>query len=315
MENLLFCLNATLPVFLVMVVGYLLRYFGLLDPHFVKTLNAFNYKITLPMLLFRDISQADFSQVWDTSYVLFCFIATLISITVSWIGTRLFLKDVSLHGEFIQGAYRSSAAVLGIALIQNIYGDSSIAPLMIIGSVPLYNAAAVVVLSFNGAHAQGMDRAAVKKTAKVILTSPIILSILLGIVFSLLPFSLPVIVTKTVNNFAVLASPLALIGLGAGFEGKKAISCIKPTIICSVIKLLVWPAVFMPLAVWMGFSPQKLIALLIMLGAPTTVSCYIMAKNLQHEGALTSSVVVSTTFFSSATLTFWLFVLRSLQLI
>ena len=327
MENLLFCLNATLPVFLVMVVGYLLRYFGLLDPHFVKTLNAFNYKITLPMLLFRDISQADFSQVWDTSYVLFCFIATLISITVSWIGTRLFLKDVSLHGEFIQGAYRSSAAVLGIALIQNIYGDSSIAPLMIIGSVPLYNAAAVVVLSFNGAHAQGMDRAAVKKTAKDILTSPIILSILLGIVFSLLPFSLPVIVTKTVNNFAVLASPLTLIaglaqsgeqsllGLGAGFEGKKAISCIKPTIICSVIKLLVWPAVFMPLAVWMGFSPQKLIALLIMLGAPTTVSCYIMAKNLQHEGALTSSVVVSTTFFSSVTLTFWLFVLRSLQLI
>jgi len=315
MENLLFCLNATMPVFLVMVVGYLLRYFGLLDPHFVKTLNAFNYKITLPMLLFRDISQADFSQVWDTSYVLFCFIATLISITVSWIGTRLFLKDVSLHGEFIQGAYRSSAAVLGIALIQNIYGDSSIAPLMIIGSVPLYNAAAVVVLSFNGAHAQGMDRAAVKKTAKDILTSPIILSILLGIVFSLLPFSLPVIVTKTVNNFAVLASPLALIGLGAGFEGKKAISCIKPTIICSVIKLLVWPAVFMPLAVWMGFSPQKLIALLIMLGAPTTVSCYIMAKNLQHEGALTSSVVVSTTFFSSVTLTFWLFVLRSLQLI
>lgn len=315
MENLLFCLNATLPVFLVMVAGYLLRYFGLLDPHFVKTLNAFNYKITLPMLLFRDISQADFSQVWDTSYVLFCFIATLISITVSWIGTRLFLKDVSLHGEFIQGAYRSSAAVLGIALIQNIYGDSSIAPLMIIGSVPLYNAAAVVVLSFNGAHAQGMDRAAVKRTAKDILTSPIILSILLGIVFSLLPFSLPVIVTKTVNNFAVLASPLALIGLGAGFEGKKAISCIKPTIICSVIKLLVWPAVFMPLAVWMGFSPQKLIALLIMLGAPTTVSCYIMAKNLQHEGSLTSSVVVSTTFFSSVTLTFWLFVLRSLQLI
>lgn len=315
MENLLFCLNATLPVFLVMVAGYLLRYFGLLDPHFVKTLNAFNYKITLPMLLFRDISQADFSQVWDTGYVLFCFIATLISITVSWIGTRLFLKDVSLHGEFIQGAYRSSAAVLGIALIQNIYGDSSIAPLMIIGSVPLYNAAAVVVLSFNGAHAQGMDPAAVKRTAKDILTSPIILSIFLGIVFSLLPFSLPVIVTKTVNNFAVLASPLALIGLGAGFEGKKAISCIKPTIICSVIKLLVWPAVFMPLAVWMGFSPQKLIALLIMLGAPTTVSCYIMAKNLQHEGALTSSVVVSTTFFSSVTLTFWLFVLRSLQLI
>lgn len=315
MENLIFCLNATIPVFLVMVVGYVLKNIGLLDDHFVKTLNSFNYKVTLPMLLFKDISQADFSQVWDTRYVLFCFFVTLFCIVASWIGARLFFHSADLRGEFVQAAYRSSAAVLGIALIQNIYGDSTIAPLMIIGTVPLYNAAAVVVLSFNGPNAQGMDRTAVKKTLKDILTNPIILGILLGILFSLLPFSIPAIAAKTVNNLAVLASPLALIGLGAGFEGKKALACIKPTIACSVIKLLVWPALFLPLAAWMGFADQKLIALLIMLGSPTTASCYIMAKNLKHEGTLTSSVVVSTTFLSSVTLTFWLFVLRSCGLI
>ena len=315
MDNLIFCLNATLPVFLVMVVGYFLKTAGMFDAHFVKKLNTFNYKVTLPMLLFRDISQADFFQVWDTRYVLFCFFATLISIAASWIGARRFLSAPHLQGEFIQGAYRSSAAVLGIALIQNIYGDSSIAPLMIIGSVPLYNAAAVVVLSFNGPNAHGMDAALVKKTLRDILTNPIIIWIALGILFSLLPFSLPAIAAKTVNNLAVLASPLALLGLGAGFEGKRALSCIKPTVVCSAIKLLAWPAIFLPLAVWMGFGSEKLIALLIMLGAPTTASCYIMAKNLGHEGALTSSVVVSTTFLSSVTLTFWLFLLRVLGLI
>ena len=52
-----------------------------------------------------------------------------------------------------------------------------------------------------------------------------------------------------------------------------------------------------------------------MLGAPTTVSCYIMAKNMGHEGTLTSSVVVATTFLSSVTITLWLFVLRSFGLI
>ena len=315
MENLIFCLNATIPVFLVMIVGYVLKNIGLLDDHFVKTLNSFNYKVTLPMLLFKDLSKTDFTQVWDTRYVLFCFLVTLFCISISWIGVRLFFKTTDLRGEFIQAAYRSSAAVLGIALIQNIYGDSTIAPLMIIGTVPLYNAAAVVVLSFNGPDARGMDRAAVKKTLKDILTNPIILGILLGVIFSLLPFSLPTIASKTVNNLAVLASPLALIGLGAGFEGKKALACIKPTIVCSIIKLLVWPALFLPLAAWMGFTDQKLIALLIMLGSPTTASCYIMAKNLRHEGVLTSSVVVSTTFLSSVTLTFWLFVLRSCGLI
>lgn len=68
-------------------------------------------------------------------------------------------------------------------------------------------------------------------------------------------------------------------------------------------------------AVHFGFTGEKLVAILIMLGSPTTVSCYIMAKNMNHEGTLTSSVVVATTFLSSVTLTVFLFILRSLQLI
>ncbi len=96
---------------------------------------------------------------------------------------------------------------------------------------------------------------------------------------------------------------------------KKALAKIKPTLICSFIKLVLQPAVFLPIAVCMGFRTDKLVALLIMLGAPTTVSCYIMAKNMHHEGILTSSVVVTTTFLSSITTTAWLYLLKSLQLI
>ena len=120
---------------------------------------------------------------------------------------------------------------------------------------------------------------------------------------------------KTISNIAVLATPLALIGLGAGFEGKKALKLLAPTGVATVLKLVVWPALFLPLAVYFGFTGEKLVAILIMLGSPTTVSCYIMAKNMNHEGTLTSSVVVATTFLSSITLTVFLFILRSLQLI
>ena len=74
-------------------------------------------------------------------------------------------------------------------------------------------------------------------------------------------------------------------------------------------------ALFLPLAVYFGFTGEKLVAILIMLGSPTTVSCYIMAKNMNHGGTLTSSVVAATTFLSSVTLTVFLFILRSLQLI
>lgn len=315
MENLIFSLNATIPIFLVMVIGYICKNIKLVDENFVKTLNSFNYKVTLPVLLFKDIAEADFYAVWDTKYVLFCFFVTLFCICVIWLLSGIFYKDKALIGEFVQASYRGSAAVLGIAFIQNIYGTSGMAPLMIVGTVPLYNVAAVLVLSFTGPESHGMDKAAVKKSVKGIITNPIILGILLGMVVSLCRISFPVIVTKTIGNISVLATPLALIGLGAGFEGKKALAKLKPTFVCSFIKLILQPALFLPLASYMGFRDEKMVAILIMLGAPTTVSCYIMAKNTGHEGVLTSSVVVATTFLSSIALTFWLYILKIYGLI
>ena len=119
------------------------------------------------------------------------------------------------------------------------------------------------------------------------------------------------ILDKTLHNFSVLASPLALIGLGAGVEGKKAIKKIRPTIICTVTKLFVWPAIFLPIAFYMGFGGEKMVAILVMLGSATTPSCYIMAKNMGNEGLLTSSTGVCTTLFSAVSLTLWLFLLKS----
>ena len=315
MENLIFSLNATVPVFLVMVIGYIIKNLKLVDEPFVKTLNSFNYKITLPVLLFKDIAESDFFEVWDTGYVLFCFFTTLLSIASIWLITAKFYNEKSLTGEFVQAAYRSSAAVLGVAFIQNIYGNAGMAPLMIIGTVPLYNVAAVLVLSFTGPDSSGLSPNTLKKSLKDIITNPIILGILLGMAVSVLRIQFPTIISKTIGNISVLATPLALLGLGAGFEGKKALAKIKPTLVCSLIKLLLLPALFLPLAIFVGFRTEKLVALLIMLGSPTTVSCYIMAKNMGHDGVLTSSVVVTTTFLSSVTLTLFLYLLRSCQLI
>lgn len=315
MENLIFSLNATIPIFLVMVIGYILKNMKFLDEPFVKTLNSFNFKITLPVLLFRDIAGSDFLEVWDGKYVLFCFLVTLFCIAFTWIITSKVYHKKDQVGEFVQASYRSSAAVLGIAFIQNIYGTSGMAPLMIIGTVPLYNIAAVLILSFTGPESEGLRPAALKKSVKGILTNPIIIGIAAGMIASLFQIHFPAIISKTVNSIAVLATPLALMGLGAGFEGKKALAEIKPTLVCSFVKLMLWPALFLPAAALLGFRDEKMVALLVMLGSPTTVSCYIMAKSMKHPGILTSSVVVATTFLSSVTLTFWLYLLKFLSLI
>lgn len=314
MNNLFFSLNATMPVFLVMVVGYVLKQIHLLNDEFVRVSNQFNFKCTLPVLLFTDIAATNIRANFDVSYVLFCACVTTIAFFAIWIGAKIFIRDKTIIGAFVQASYRSSAAVLGVAFIQNIYGTSGMAPLMIIGSVPLFNIYAVLVLTFEADDAvvRGNTAAALKRTCANIVRNPIIISILLGVLVSLFNISFPAIIDKTLGLIANLASPLALIAIGAGFKGRAALAKIKPTLAAAFIKLILLPGIFLFAAVRMGFYDQKLVALIIMLGSPTTPSSYVMAQNMHGDGVLTSSTVVATTLFASVTLTFWIYVARSL---
>lgn len=299
MQNLIFSLNATLPVFLVMVVGYALGQLGFLPPAFCKASDRLTFKVTLPLMLFLDMGSVDILHDFRPRFVLFCFAATLVGILTVWAGAKRFLKDKALVGEFVQAGYRSSAAVLGVAFIQNIYGSAGMAPLMILGSVPLFNIFAVLILMLESPEQRGVA------------TNPILLGIVFGTVYALLPFTLPQIATKTISSIASLTTPLSLLSIGASFEGTKAIKKLGPTLAAAFIKTVGLAAVFLPCAVALGFRNEELVALLIMLGSPTTPSAYVMSRNMGHEGVLTSSCIALTTLLSALTLTGWIFVLRS----
>lgn len=314
MENLVFSLNATIPVFLMMVLGLLFRRLGLFGEDLAEKLNKFVFQVTLPALVFMDLATVDFSQAWDMKFVLFCFAVTFVSIAAA-AGVAMLWRDGSIRGEFIQASYRSSAALLGIAFITNIYGNAGMAPLMIIGSVPLYNIMAVVVLSFFRPDRGKINAALFKTTLKGIVTNPIILSIVAGLLWSALKIPMPAILQKTVTSLGSVSSPLGLMAMGATFDFKKAFGRIVPSATAAVMKLAGFCAIFLPLAVHMGFRDEKLVAILVMLGSATTVSSYVMARSMGHEGVLSSSTVMLTTLFSAFTLTFWLWLLRSLGLI
>lgn len=314
MENLIFSLNATIPIFLMMLLGMLFRKLGWMDEVFAAKMNKFVFLVPLPVLLFEQLATVDFSEVWDIKFILFCFVVTAISITISTVISLLW-KDRSIKGEFIQATYRSSAALLGIAFIQNIYGTAGMAPLMIIGSVPLYNIMAVVVLSVFKPGNNSFDKALVKKTLKGIATNPIIIGIVAGFVWSALKLPMPSILHKTVSSIGATATPMGLMSMGATFEMKKATSKMKPTLVAVFMKLVGFCVVFLPMAALLGFRNEEMIAILVMLGSATTVSCFVMARNMGHEGTLSSGVIMMTTLLSAFTLTMWLDVLRSFGLV
>ena len=292
----------------------LFRKLGWMDEVFAAKMNKFVFLVPLPVLLFEQLATVDFSEVWDIKFILFCFVVTAISITISTLISLLW-KDRSVKGEFIQATYRSSAALLGIAFIQNIYGTAGMTPLMIIGSVPLYNIMAVVVLSVFKPGNNSFDKALVKKTLKGIATNPIIIGIVAGFVWSALKLPMPSILHKTVSSIGATATPMGLMSMGATFEMKKATSKMKPTLVAVFMKLVGFCVVFLPMAALLGFRNEEMIAILVMLGSATTVSSFVMARNMGHEGTLSSGVIMMTTLLSAFTLTMWLDVLRSFGLV
>ncbi len=347
MDSFIYSINATVPVFLVMVLGGLIKKIGIIDEHFANIANRYVFKVALPVLLFRDLSKSDFKSQFEPKFVLYCSIVTILMFSLVWIFTEILMKDDTQKGAFIQGSCRSSAAILGMAFVQNMYSDTGMAPLMIVAAVPLFNIFAVVVLTFK-AHPKEVvvneidtyetvqnindneevvtDNITIKKTVSHktdnikkasinIVKNPIIIGIVLGFISSMLNMKYPVIINKTIESIAQTATPIALICIGAGFEGRKAIKKIKPTLVATFIKLIGLAAVFIPIGVALGFRNQELVAALIMLASPTTVTSYVMAKSMDNDEVLSSSIIVLTTVLSSITLTGWIFILRTFGLI
>ncbi len=308
MESFIYSVNATVPIFLVMIVGGILRKLNIIDEHFANVANKFVFVVTLPLMVFSDLAAADFRAEFDPKFVIYCMAVTLLSICAIWVLTEIFMKEEDSKGSFVQGAYRSSAAILGMAFIKNMYRDTGMAPLMIIAAVPLYNIFAVIILTVKAKGNKG--RVNFRKTFINILKNPIIIGIFAGVLFSVLGIRLPNILTKTVNMIGDMTTPLALICIGATFEGTKAIKKLVPTCIATALKLVILPALFLPVAILLGFRNQEMMAIVIMLGSPTTISSYIMAKNMNNDAVLSSSIIVLTTLLSSLTLTGIIFILR-----
>ena len=312
MENFIFSVNVTIPIFLIILLGYILRRFNFLTDEFVTVANRYVFVVALPVMLFTDISETDVREDMNLKFFLYCLIVTVVMFFMVWGIAKLTIKDKSMIGAFAQAGARGSAAVLGVAFVENICGSIGMTPLMIVAAVPFFNILSVIILVFNANNKEEKNYGKIKDACINIIKNPIIIGICLGLIASLVKLNLPVIGDRTLDYIARTATPIALLAIGAGFDTKEAIKKLKPALGASFIKLIGLPMIFLPIAYAIGFAESEMVAILIMLASPTTVSCYIMAKNMDNDEVLTSNVVVLTTLFSSVTLTLWIFVLRSL---
>ena len=191
-------------------------------------------------------------------------------------------------GSFVQGSYRGSAALLGVALMQNIYGSASYASIMILAAAPLYNIMAVIILMIEGRKTEGAAQGGMAKQAFLgVLKNPIIWGILLGLPFAIWGVRLPRMLTSSLQSVSSIATPLALLAIGASFRLDGAKRCLGPALWATFLKLIAQAAVFLPLAVWLGFTGERLVALLIMFASPTATASYIIDRKSTRLNSIT----------------------------
>ena len=314
-KDFLFSVGAILPVFGVMVLGFLLRRRGFLTQGFCQTGNRLVFNLCLPAMLLRQIASMGGVRAADGGFLLYAFAATLAGVLAVWLPAHFFMKDKTQVGAFAQGAFRGNTALLGAALLQSICGSQAYAPLIILAAVPVYNVLSVVVLSLEAGGGGTLHRARVLGALKQVARNPILLGILAGMPFALTGRSIPLPADKVLSMLGGLASPLSLLVIGAGFRWQAALEKRRTTLLAALVKLVLLPAAALPPAAALGFRGEALVALLVMSGTPSAVSSYIMAENMGNDGVLANGIVAVTTLLSAVTLTGWIFLLRTLQLI
>ena len=313
MDALLFSINSALPVFLLIFVGWVARRRGMLPQGAVGALNSIAFNVAFPALLFREMAQADITQVFHPAFVLYGVGGTALTFALTWAAVELLMRDKASIGAFVQGAFRGNYAIMGLLLIHNILGHTGKGILLTTFVVPTYNILSVVVLTFRSRHPQG---GSVRQAAYSVVRNPLIIGILLGLPFSLLRIPLftadsTKLLATTIRYLADLANPLAMLAIGASISFSTVMRGLPKALAATAIKLVVSPALLVGAACLLrhalGFSGEDLLVLFVLYGVPTAVASYIMASKMDADADLAANILLLTSLLSIFTITLGVF--------
>ncbi|MDE7100299.1 MAG: AEC family transporter [Anaeroplasmataceae bacterium] len=328
MENLLFTINSILPILLPILLGYFLKRIHFFSDSFLTEANKLVFKVLIPILLFSNLYLADLSQI-NWLFISYSAAAILVLFFIG-LGIVLFVPDKKQKGVILQASFRSNYAIIGIPLATMLGGEAAGIEAAVVAavSVPLFNMLAVISLTMFD-HEDG-QKVSIKNTLYKIITNPLIIGVFCGIVFCLFNMLIHAttgfdlanylsstdfknadgtisnavcFIPKTIKNIANLATPLALIILGARFEFKAVKKLWKQLTVSVTLRLVITPIIFLVIAYFLGFKDRTQFAILISLFAtPIAVSSVPMAAQMGQDEELAGQIVVWTSALSAITL-------------
>jgi predicted permease len=309
LQNLFLVLSLVSPVFLIIALGYLLKRGKVINDNFISLSTKIVFNISLPALIFTEVSKVPLDEVFDIKMVVFIYASIIISFIIIWLLSIPLLNNGRDRGAFIQGSFRSNYAIIGLALIENIFGSEKLgkASLLLAFIIPLFNILAVVALMVPNRKEKQLNTA---KTLFEIIKNPLIIAVVLAIPFSYYRWELPGFILTAVNYLADLSLPLALIGIGGFINLEEIKKASFAAILSSMIKLVLIPLAGCIIAYDLNFPAGDMGIIFIFFACPTAIVSFIMAEAMGSNSRLAANIVLMTTLGSIITITLGLFILK-----
>lgn len=308
LQNFITCVNAVIPSAIYLLIGILLKTAGVVSDEDVKKFTRVVFVTLYPFIMFDNLYGKNIGENFDLLLVIYSVVFTCLQIAITWFAVSRLVKEDRNKGTMIQSAFRSNIILMGLPVGINLFGKGNVTQvaLVILFVVPIYNVMSVVVLErFRG------GKADLVRTAKNVLKNPIILGAIAAGIVMLIGIKLPVPIEQTVSTLSDCTAPIAMILLGAALNLKGFSSDRKKIAFCVASKIMIWPAIGIAGAVWLGMRDVALIAVLLMLATPTALASYAMAESMGGNGRLAGETVVISTIGACFTMPVWLFILKT----
>lgn len=309
MSNLLVCLNAVAPIFIIMALGCLARHLGAISRSDVPKLNKVLFRYFMPVMLFYNIYSSDLSTAVQPKLLGFTALCVLVEFFLCLGFVLLTEKDPAKRGVKIQGLYRSNFVIIGLPLASALVSGADVGPVVVLIAVvvPMYNVLAVIILEiFNG------TKPNIGHLLLDIIKNPLILGTVFGMGFLLLGIELPEVLLSAVRQIGTATNPMMLFLLGAFFQWGGVHKYIKDLVQVCLGRLVIVPGVFLTLAYLAGVRGIEFAGMIAIFGSATAIASFTMVQQMGGDDELAGDIVVATSALCCFTMFGWSLLFRTL---
>ena len=298
------------PIFILIALGATLSKTRFLSTEVVDGLTRLAYWVGLPCVLFYKVASAHYDCSTAAKVYGVFFIGFVASMFIAYLVTRGWHMPSQIAGTFIHGSFHGNLSFIGFAVIlfhlahsglsqERIATLEGLAAITMVLGIITHNAIAVTVLLISQHH---FGFRSLQPIGKGLITNPLIVASLLGLLYSAIFSSIPPILTVSLKAIGQLALPAALLGIGATLIQSKITANLTRAITASVIKVAIAPlcgAMVIPI---FGLQKDHAMIAMVLLACPTAVAAFVVSSRLGGKPELTTAIIVISTLLSLASL-------------